>query len=55
VKDAPACRQWFKDYKKRWKNRLEQIDLWIVSHPIEIEELAAEFFRSRYAIIMNKW
>jgi hypothetical protein len=38
VKDAPACRQWFKDYKKRWKNRLEQIDLWIVSHPIEIEE-----------------
>ena len=38
VKDTSAHRQWFKMFKQRWKKRLQQLDLWIVSHPIEIED-----------------
>lgn len=38
VKDITTHRQWFKAFKKRWKQRLKQIDLWIVSYPIEIED-----------------
>ena len=37
VPDTPENRQWMKGFKARWRDRLEQIDLWLVSHPIEIE------------------
>lgn len=37
VPDSPDNRQWVKEFKKRWKSRLEQLDLWVVSHPIDIE------------------
>ncbi len=40
IVDAPdddESRQWMKAFKARWKDRLEQIDLWVVSHRIDIE------------------
>ena len=40
VVDIPATpqnRQWMKSFKDRWKTRLEQLDLWLVSYPIDIE------------------
>ncbi len=37
VPDSADNRKWMKDFKDRWKMRLEQLDLWMVSHPIEIE------------------
>ena len=30
-------RQWMKKFKKRWKFRLEQLELWMVSYRIEVE------------------
>jgi hypothetical protein len=35
--DLARNRQWMKQFKARWKVRLEQLELWMVSHPIEIE------------------
>jgi len=35
--DTPDNRQWMREYKGRWKDRLRQLDLWVVSYPIEIE------------------
>jgi hypothetical protein len=40
VVDAPDLqknRKWMKAFKGRWKKRLEQIEIWMVSYPIEIE------------------
>jgi hypothetical protein len=37
MRDTLANRQWMKKYKTRWKRRLKQIDLWVVSYRIEIE------------------
>jgi hypothetical protein len=37
VPDAAKNRQWMKKFKKRWKTRLEQLELWMVSYRIEIE------------------
>jgi hypothetical protein len=37
VPDDEQYRQWMKEYKQRWKARLEQLELWMVSYPIEIE------------------
>jgi hypothetical protein len=40
VVDAPDSaknRQWMRRYKTRWKERLEQLDLWVVSYRIEVE------------------
>jgi hypothetical protein len=37
VPDAAKNRQWMKKFKKRWKARLEQLELWMVSYRIEIE------------------
>ena len=36
VPESPEHRLWFREFKGRWMRRLEQLDLWIVSHPIEI-------------------
>ena len=35
--DAAANRQWMRDFKDRWKIRLEQLEIWLVSYRIEIE------------------
>jgi hypothetical protein len=37
VPDAPKNRQWMKKFKKRWKARLDQLELWMVSYRIEVE------------------
>lgn len=37
VTDKAKNRKWMKEFKKRWKERLRQIELWMVSYPIEIE------------------
>lgn len=37
VPDLADNRHWMKDYKDRWKERLEQLDLWLISYPIDID------------------
>jgi hypothetical protein len=37
VPDTGQSRQWMKEFKDRWKTRLEQLELWMVSHQIEVE------------------
>jgi hypothetical protein len=37
VPDTTGNRQWMKKFKSRWKERLHQLELWMVSYPIEIE------------------
>jgi len=37
VPDSAQSRQWMKDFRDRWKNRLEQVEIWMVSHSIEVE------------------
>jgi hypothetical protein len=37
VPDAAKNRRWMKQFKNRWKARLEQLELWMVSYQIDIE------------------
>jgi hypothetical protein len=37
VPDLAKNRRWMKHFKERWKDRLEQLELWLISYPIEIE------------------
>lgn len=37
VPDAAKHRKWMKVFKARWKTKLEQLELWMVSYRIEIE------------------
>lgn len=37
VPDSAKNRQWMKKFKERWKSRLEQVELWVVSYRIELE------------------
>jgi hypothetical protein len=37
VPDSPKNRRWMKKYKERWREKLEQVELWMVSYRIEIE------------------
>ena len=40
IVDAPDTlknRQWMRRFKARWKNKLKQIELWMVSYRIELE------------------
>ena len=37
VPDTSPSREWMKDFKGRWKTRLEQLELWMVSYLIEVE------------------
>jgi hypothetical protein len=37
VPDLTKNRQWMKQFKKRWKDRLEQLELWMISYRIELE------------------
>jgi hypothetical protein len=37
VPDTAANRTWMKQFKSRWKKRLEQIELWMVSYRVEVE------------------
>ncbi|HEY7330625.1 MAG TPA: hypothetical protein VH592_23500 [Gemmataceae bacterium] len=37
VPDTIKNRRWMKEFKARWKTRLEQLELWMVSYRIDIE------------------
>ena len=37
VPDTAKNRQWMRQFKARWKARLKQVELWMVSYRIEIE------------------
>ena len=37
IPDTTSNRQWMRGFKTRWKERLEQLELWMVSHRIEVE------------------
>ncbi len=40
VIDAPdeeENREWMRDYKARWKQKLEQLELWLISYTIDID------------------
>jgi len=37
VPDLAEYREWMKEFKARWKERLQQMDLWMISSEIEIE------------------
>ena len=37
VPEEKENRDWMRDFKERWKKRLEQLELWVVSYRIEIE------------------
>jgi hypothetical protein len=37
VPDSTQSRDWMKEFKRRWKTRLQQLELWMVSYTIEIE------------------
>ena len=36
--EVPAMnRKWMKEYKARWKERLKQLEIWMVSYQIDVE------------------
>ena len=37
VPDTQKNRRWMKAFKRRWKDKLEQLELWMVSYPVTIE------------------
>ena len=37
VPDVPGHRRWMKEFKERWRTRLEQVELWMVSFRINVE------------------
>ncbi len=37
VPDTTKNRKWMKAYKARWKKRLRQLDIWMVSYRIDVE------------------
>lgn len=37
VSDSAKNRQWMRQFKARWKARLEQLELWMVSYRIDVE------------------
>lgn len=37
VADSKEHRQWLKAFRDRWKVKLEQLELWMVSYRIEVE------------------
>jgi hypothetical protein len=37
VPDSAKNRQWMQQFKSRWKTRLEQRELWMVSYRIDVE------------------
>ena len=37
VRDSKYNRVWLKAFRDRWKAKLEQIDIWLVSYRIDIE------------------
>jgi hypothetical protein len=37
IRDTQKNRKWMKEFRNRWRERLQQLELWMVSYVIEIE------------------
>jgi hypothetical protein len=37
VHDTTANREWMRQFKVRWKDRLEQLELWLVSYRVDVD------------------
>jgi hypothetical protein len=37
VPDSPKNRTWMKAFKRRWKIKLDQVELWMVSYLVNVE------------------
>lgn len=37
VVDSEATREWMRQFKQRWKVKLDQLELWLVSYVIEVD------------------
>ena len=37
IPEADENRAWMKEFKARWRTRLEQLELWVVSYLIDVE------------------
>ncbi len=37
IPDTAKNRKWMKEFKARWKQRLKQLEIWMVSYQIDIE------------------
>ena len=37
VADSPENRAWMREFKKRWKLKLDQLEIWLVSYVIEVD------------------
>ena len=37
IADTDENREWMREFKKRWKVKLDQLELWLVSYIIEID------------------
>ena len=35
--DEEANREWMREYKARWKEKLEQLELWLISYTIDVD------------------
>jgi hypothetical protein len=35
--DSANSRRWMKSFKQRWKKKLKQLELWMVSYTVRIE------------------
>jgi hypothetical protein len=35
--DVPTHRKWMRLYKERWRSRLEQVELWMISYAVDVE------------------
>lgn len=37
IRDTQKNRKWMKTFRDRWKQRLQQLELWMISYAIDIE------------------
>ncbi|MBX3297586.1 MAG: hypothetical protein KF762_17945 [Acidobacteria bacterium] len=37
IEDTDEHRQWMRDFKERWKVKLDQLELWLVSYEIDVD------------------
>lgn len=37
VSDTEENHQWMRDFKNRWKTKLDQLELWLVSYVIDVD------------------
>ena len=37
IRDLAPNRRWMREFKARWKARLDQLEIWLISYQIEVE------------------